>query len=67
MSRYCVAGTSTSWQRRTPQKHLSTIITAVHEVAHQAIEKRPGKENYEKENLTCDIHFSSGTERKWID
>lgn len=39
-SRYCVAGSGTSWQRGTPQKHLPSIITAVHEVGHQAIQKR---------------------------
>lgn len=42
-SRYCVVGSGASWQRGSPQKHLPTIITAVHKVGHQAIEKRSGK------------------------
>ncbi len=44
-SRFCVAGSGTCWQRGSPQKHLSTIIAAVHKVTHQAIEKRSAKQN----------------------
>lgn len=45
-SRYCVDGGSASLQGGSPQKHLPSVITAVHKVGHQAIEKRSGKSEF---------------------
>lgn len=45
-SRYCVDGSGASLQGGSPQKHLPSVITAVHKVGHQAIEKRSGKSEF---------------------